>query len=155
MKHFLLFLSAFICLYSTKSFAACGNGQSTVRVEITPDNYPGETSWSLRDKITNALIDTGQIIGDTICINSSQCVVFTIYDAASDGLCCGYGQGSYRLYLNNSLVANGGQFGNRESTVFNCAPGLFCTNPLTAIEDTMLAPEPDTWYEFVHVSRGT
>jgi hypothetical protein len=99
MKHFILFASLIVFSSYSTIFAACGNGQSTVRVEITPDNYPGETSWSLRDKLTNALIDTGQILGDTICIGSSQCVVFTIFDAASDGLCCGYGQGSYRVFL--------------------------------------------------------
>jgi hypothetical protein len=155
MKHFILFASLIVFSSYSTIFAACGNGQSTVRVEITPDNYPGETSWSLRDKLTNALIDTGQILGDTICIGSSQCVVFTIFDAASDGLCCGYGQGSYRVFLNGNQVIAGGQFGNRESAIFNCAPGLFCTNPLTAIEDTMVAPDPDTWYVFVPDSSGT
>lgn len=148
---FLMLVSIF-CLNEIQG--ACGGGQSEIRIDITSDNYPNETTWSLRDFATNTLIDTGQVNDDTICVSSSQCVIFTIFDAANDGICCGFGQGSYSLYLNNQLVVTGGQFASRESTTFNCPPGVSCSSPLVAIEDTMTAPFPDAWYTFVPDTSG-
>ena len=45
--------------------------------------------------------------------------IFTIYDTASDGICCLYGNGVYYLYVNNNLIATGSSFGSSESTQFN------------------------------------
>lgn len=102
----------------------------------------------------NVFIDSGRVNSDTVCITTNQCVRFTIRDAAGDGLCCGYGLGSYTLLLNNDTVTHGGQYGAQEVTYFNCAPGVSCTNPLTAGLDTFTAPRPDTWYEYTPDTTG-
>ncbi|MFN8285522.1 MAG: lysyl oxidase family protein [Chitinophagales bacterium] len=141
--------------FSASAYAACGGGQKEVIITIVPDNYPLETSWTLRDAQTNALIDSGGVNSDTVCIGATQCVRFTIFDQVGDGICCAYGNGSYNVKLDGIVVASGGQFSNSEYTTFNCSPGFDCTNPLIAVKDTMTAPGPETWYVFTADSTGT
>lgn len=149
--YFLLFL---VLGTVYQSNAACGTNQSEIIITIVPDNYPQEISWSLRDANTNALIDTGRFNSDTVCVGSNQCVRFKIFDSASDGICCGYGNGSYSVQLNGVVVASGGQYGASQTTTFNCPQGFSCTLPLTATVGTMMAPFPDAWYVFTPDSTG-
>merc|ERR1712125_201055 len=44
--------------------------------------------------------------------------VFEIADSYGDGICCGYGSGSYSVEYNGVEVAAGGQFGQSQSTIF-------------------------------------
>jgi hypothetical protein len=44
--------------------------------------------------------------------------VWTIYDQYGDGICCGFGNGSYELMLDGETIANGGNFGGSESVNF-------------------------------------
>ena len=152
-KSYTCLLVLFLFSYQFLS-AGCITGQKQVIVTIVPDLYPQETSWSLHDAITGALIDTGLVNSDTICIGTSQCMNFTIFDAYGDGICCNYGIGSYTVTLNGTVVASGGQFGHSETTYFNCPPGHDCTVPLVAVKDTMTAPGPETWYIFTPDSTG-
>jgi hypothetical protein len=48
------------------------------------------------------------------------CYTFTIFDSAGDGICCGFGQGSYNLEdENGAVIISGGNFGSSESVSFN------------------------------------
>lgn len=134
--------------------AGCGGNQVGITISITPDNYPQEIHWSLRDAVTNQLIDTGNSTGSYICIASTRCVKFTIFDNAGDGICCGYGNGSYTVTLNGNVVASGGNYTYRESTTFNCPVGFSCSSPIQASVDTMTAAGPETWYVFTPDSTG-
>ena len=61
--------------------------------------------------------------------------VFTIEDAAEDGLCCGYGEGSYEVRLDGVVVAQGGEFDESESTAFSgAAPGEPVKSPTAPID---------------------
>lgn len=150
-----IILFSFIFLAFLHSFASCGTGQSELIVTIVPDNYPAEIHWSVRDANTNVLIDSGNANSDTVCLNSGQCTRFTIFDAASDGICCNYGNGSYSLKLNGNLIFSGGSFGSSQTTFMNCPQGTDCSNPLQATLDTMTAPRPETWYSFTPDTSGT
>ena len=152
-KALLLFL--FILPSCLISYASCGSGQSEVIITILADNVPSETSWSLRDGITNALIDTGRANSDTVCVPNNHCLKFTIFDTYGDGICCGYGNGSYSVKLNGAAVAAGGSFAYSETSYFNCPQGQNCANPFIATVDTMTAPAPETWYQFTVDSSGT
>ena len=134
--------------------AQCPAGQSQIIVSITPDNYPQEIRWSLRDQTTNALIDTGNANSDTVCVSTGACTRFRIYDSAGDGICCGYGQGSYRLFLNGIQVATGGNYGYNETQYLNCPPGINCSSALSAVEDSVYSCPNETWYAFVPDSTG-
>lgn len=134
--------------------AGCNANQVGIHISITPDNYPQEIHWSLRDAVTNQLIDTGNSTGSFICVSSTRCLKFTIFDNAGDGICCGYGNGSYTVTMNGNLVASGGDYNYSETTTFNCPAGYQCNNPLLAVTDTMTAPSPETWYVFIADSNG-
>ena len=51
--------------------------------------------------------------------------MFTIYDSFGDGICCGWGEGYYRLVLNDTEIATGGEFEASESVTFNTSDGRF------------------------------
>lgn len=147
----------FCCLYLQYITAAtsCSAAYKQVIVNITPDQFPQETHWSLHNDLTNALIDSGTVNSDTICVDTSACLRFTIFDAYGDGICCAYGQGSYQVKLNGVVVASGASFTHSETTYFNCAPGHDCNNAIAATKnDTTTAPGPETWYTYTPDSTG-
>lgn len=96
-------------------------------LDINFDNYAEETSWELYDLSNGGqvLIASGngyddlddQSIQERICIDNGD-FGFVIYDVYSDGICCGYGQGSYSLTLNGVIIKEGGSFGANEVTTF-------------------------------------
>lgn len=99
----------------------------SITVQITLDEYPAETSWSLIDDADGRLVArggpySGYLPGTTV--NSSHCIpngcyTFTIHDRYGDGLCCGVGNGSYSVSSSSlGLVATGGTFTAEESTAF-------------------------------------
>ena len=104
-------------------------------IEILTDNYPGETSWDLvhvdGDSVV-ASIFTGELDPNFPAILytwdldiPSGGYVFTIYDTFGDGICCAYGEGYYRLILNGTEIATGGEFTASESVTFNTSDGRF------------------------------
>ena len=56
---------------------------------------------------------------ETVCIPQNSNVTFTIYDSYGDGICCGFGNGSYDVIICAETVASGGNFDSQESTSFN------------------------------------
>ncbi|MBX7095730.1 MAG: T9SS type A sorting domain-containing protein [Flavobacteriales bacterium] len=151
MKKLLLLFSALFLSHTM--YAQCGPGQSEVLIHITPDNYPNEISWKLTDQ-SNVVIAQGTYIGDTLCIPTSQCVTFTMYDSFGDGICCGYGNGSYSVTLDGILVASGGQYATQDATSFNCAPGTTCGDAIVVDTLSYTAPGNDYWYSFTPPVSG-
>ncbi|MFZ5553318.1 MAG: lysyl oxidase family protein [Bacteroidota bacterium] len=140
-------------LFSTKGISACGPGQSEVIVTIVPDNYPTEISWDLKDD-NGTTIMSGFSAGDTACVPSGTCLIFTIYDSFGDGICCAYGNGSYTVTLDGVTMATGGNYSTQEQTTFNCPPGITCTSAINVSEGSYTAPSSDTWYTFTPDSMG-
>ena len=96
---------------------------STTQVHLTlnTDDYGGETTWEFRNS-GGTLLNSGGPYLDNATINESfnvstdECYTFTIFDSANDGICCGYGVGSYELKADdNTVIASGGEFGGSES----------------------------------------
>ena len=108
---------------ATNDDGSCCYGDQLV-ITITTDNYPLETSWQLIDQngsvvqSINAgdLTQSGTTYSWNICPSSTDCYDFIIYDTYGDGICCSYGNGSYSVTYNGSLVASGGSFSNSETT---------------------------------------
>ena len=77
-KSILLF--AVVLLINNVSYSqigsSCAAGESEIIIELIPDNYPNETSWSLY--ADNIEILTGAANGDTICVDSDACIQFEI-----------------------------------------------------------------------------
>ena len=149
----ILTLSVFLFFLTGLSFAQCDLNEVEVIVEINPDDYPDETSWTLL--ANNIEILTGGSNSDTICVDAEACIQFQIYDTAGDGICCGFGEGSYAVLVDGAIVASGGEFTTSENATFNCPIGSVCENPYIAELGTMDAPLPYSFYEFTPDASGT
>eukprot|EP00808_Paulinella_micropora_P027471 g5408.t1 len=102
-----------------------------VLIYIDPDDYPQETSWSLTQlSASPALLASGGPLQTTaeqykfLYLSPGQ-YDFRIDDSANDGICCGYGQGIYRLFVGPTEVANGGQFLSSETKTLQVTPNAF------------------------------
>ncbi len=121
----LLWCSLTLIGATQKLQAQCTTGFSQIIVTIVPDSYPNETSWDIKDT-TNTIIASGLINSDTLCYPTGSLLHFTIHDTYGDGICCGgFGNGSYNVYLDGTLVASGGQFAFADTTFFNYPTGAF------------------------------
>ncbi len=134
------------------SFGQCPVNQSLLTITIVPDNYPQETTWKVF--VNNIQIANGTTNNATLCVDSSACVRFEIYDSYGDGICCGYGNGSFNVQLDGITVASGGQFSNISSHTFNCPQGSACNNPITITPGSFTAPYPNTFYSFTPSLSG-
>lgn len=113
------------CGGSTCPPCSSGCTDNPVTVSITLDNYPEETSWNITDA-SGSVVASGGTYGsqpDGSTVNIDVCLVdgcydFTIFDSYGDGICCGYGNGSYTVTSNGNVLASGGAFNNSETTNF-------------------------------------
>lgn len=148
------------CSYS------CPTGQARVRVNIIADQYPSEITWNLKNGTTGVTLASGTSTGTTLCVPNNTCLVFRINDSYGDGICCGFGNGLYQVYLNDMLVNEGGDYNSYEETVFNCAPGFSCSTPLPLTLAPIGSTFPVTlatfttssieqWYDFTPPQTGS
>ncbi len=134
--------------------SATQNTCVALKLRLTFDNYPEETSWKIKDGSGNVVAQGGtygnEPDGSTkyidMCLDPA-CYTFTIYDAYGDGMCCGYGNGSYELknVSGGTVLASGGSFGSSESTNFCLTNGLAQDTPdatHTSLPDINLYPMP-------------
>lgn len=136
--------------------AQCAAGETEVAVVIVPDNYPNEISWEIKGPGGVVLASAANGLGDTVCLSNSICLDFTIYDSYGDGICCGFGQGSYTLYQDGTQIATGGNYTTFETTLFgNCSTGSNCAFADTVAPGLHNAPNRDYWYLFTPDSTGT
>ena len=102
---------------------SCCYGNQLV-ITISTDNYPYETSWQLLNQ--NGTVVQSITAGDltsanttytwSFCSTLSECYDFIISDVYGDGMCCSFGNGSYNVTYNGSLVASGGSYASSETT---------------------------------------
>ncbi|MEO1434324.1 MAG: PKD domain-containing protein [Bacteroidota bacterium] len=113
---------------------------NTVNIDIVVDNFPGETTWAILDENGNSLATggpyhgnpSGTLVSEQACVPDG-CYSFVIYDSFGDGICCGFGQGSYTVTDSiGSVLAAGGEFDYVESTAFSFNFNGVCE----AFEDT-------------------
>lgn len=143
-----------LSVFFVSLFGQCPAGQVEVKIVLTTDNYPTETSWQLKDNLGNVLLANPTLTNNTtytstLCVASAQCLNFVINDQFSDGICCNYGSGNFQIYLNNVLQLNhNGQFGNTYSYSFNCPAGLSCNTAIAVTTGTYTAPASEYFYKF-------
>ncbi len=152
--HFLLFA---FCIFSANwAMGQCSNAQVEVAVTIIPDQYPTETTWELRDGNNILLASGANAVGDTFCVDTIDCLRFTIFDSYGDGICCSFGTGSYTVTYDGTQVAAGGNFTFEETTMFgNCAPGSDCSFADTVTTGAYSASHRNFWYLWIPDSTGT
>lgn len=122
------------CLW--EGVTECGRGFSTLRVAVTTDNYPAETTWEVVDENSGGTlvqgggytdgVDSRKTFVTNACVESDSCFKFTIYDLYADGLWDGFHLGEYMVLLDGVEIASGqGDFGASDSIRF----GNTCRTP--------------------------
>ena len=93
---------------------------------IKIDEYPGDTSWELRQSSTvvasrNAGYyspDSGPLFCDQVDIVQGTSYTFEIMDSYGDGICCSEGHGHYSIYDGNTHLHTGSNFESSETKEF-------------------------------------
>ena len=138
MKNILL-ISFLLTLYTGCGFAQCGANQVEVKVDILTDPWGEETYWTLSDLQGTIVLQGGQggvylnntSYSDSICVSSSSCLFFEIYDTWGDGI---YAPNGCEVYVDGTLVYSGANdIGLYASTILNCSDS--CVLVLDALND--------------------
>ncbi|MBN1250904.1 MAG: PKD domain-containing protein [Bacteroidales bacterium] len=136
-----------------------------VNLTIKLDNYPEETSWTLKTS-TGSTVASGGTYGnmaDGSIVTSSNCLAvgcytFTINDTYGDGICCKYGSGSYNLVdASGTVLASGGTFIKTQATNFCLGSGRNSAGNVSQemdIEDSRIYPNPTDDFINVKVAEG-
>lgn len=125
-------------------------------ITINFDQYPGETTWQIRNSSDEIVISgpTNAAAGQTetvqVCLPDG-CYDFIIYDSYGDGICCGYGQGSYQVTdADGAVLASGGSFTSSESTNFCYSNFTGCTD----LDEDDICDDVDPCYDPMINSMG-
>lgn len=151
MKKIIFVLILLVAAFQTRVESACLPGFSEIIIVIIPDTWPNETSWNVTDN-NGVVLASGLAVGDTICVPTSSCVIFTINDTFGDGI---YAPGGYWVYADGTLVATGNSFGYTAQHPIGCPPGMFCTNSLQLNYGTHTASFENTFYTVTPTITGT
>ena len=79
-------------------------GDFTVNIRVNHDNYPEETSWSLKDsngatlasQSINTITMDGTVVSRDVGVDVGE-YTFSISDSYGDGVCCSWGIGSFSV----------------------------------------------------------
>ena len=98
------------------------NGVDVV-VTILTDNYPAETTWTVSDDGGATVMSGGPYSTNATTYSESACLgegcyTLTVNDSFGDGICCGYGIGSYTVSVDGTDVVTGGEFNSTVSEAF-------------------------------------
>ena len=109
----------------SETFVAAGaSTYDTTQVHLTliTDNYGSETTWQFLDSGNTVIASGGPYANNTTYnesfnVSSNECYSFIINDSYGDGICCGFGNGSYELKTDDdTVIVSGGDFGSSETT---------------------------------------
>eukprot|EP00567_Pseudictyota_dubia_P002034 CAMPEP_0197464934 /NCGR_PEP_ID=MMETSP1175-20131217/64284_1 /TAXON_ID=1003142 /ORGANISM="Triceratium dubium, Strain CCMP147" /LENGTH=171 /DNA_ID=CAMNT_0043000937 /DNA_START=393 /DNA_END=905 /DNA_ORIENTATION=- len=98
-------------------------GGTNIKVTLTTDEYPGETSWTLTGPGLSvsslAYSEKKEVhVSDLFTCDPGGQYTFTIDDSYGDGICCKFGSGSYVIEADGEEKASGGAFTNSETKIF-------------------------------------
>ncbi len=130
-----------------------GGSGTTVKMNLTLDNYGSETSWELVDDYTGEVIksggpyqdgNNGQLVSKTWSLEDGD-YTFYIDDSYGDGICCDYGDGFAQILdASNSIIAESdGYFGYYDYLIFTVDNGdVYFKSEEKDQRATNLAPKP-------------
>jgi len=124
----------------------------SVRFSITFDNYPDETTWSFVNATTGATVATGGPYARPadnattrvfmLPVVDGNCYLMQLSDAASDGICCGYGIGALSVSLGTTTLLSNPSFGAGAASKFNYSRAVGITRAEDAANNVRLYPNP-------------
>lgn len=115
----------------------CASDEIRITVDLTTDNYPRETTWTL-STCDGVEVDAGSYTErrtehtDSICVPKNVAYRFQINDSYGDGICCSYGQGNYQIRVDGIQVVSAvGDFGSSEVQDLNgvCSTNIVVSDP--------------------------
>lgn len=140
-----------------------------VRIDIFTDSYPEETTWTVKETTKcptgyqqdgdGPFSAGGTLYSTPLCLDDGE-YEFEIKDEPyADGICCSYGSGYYKIFVDNNLVAEGAEFGGSEKKLFGTCPSTStaattssATTPATTTTAATTSPtctecsdEPTPW----------
>jgi len=99
---------------TTTSGTSCPADEGLWNMELTTDNYPWETSYTVKDATSGAIIMAGPPSGrnyarltkyvGSLCLPIGK-YILELNDKGKDGICCTYGDGSMVVKVNDKTVA--------------------------------------------------
>lgn len=121
----------------TLSPSVCSGGLVQFELTLVTDQYPAETMWMLVRQSGGVTVLSRygyelqymEYIAQE-CLQN-ECYEFSIYDTGNNGICCGYGEGSYSIKYDGKLIFSGAQFTFEERTyVGSCVPASTTAAPV-------------------------
>jgi thiol-disulfide isomerase/thioredoxin len=86
-------------------------------LELRTDAYPYETTWQLLGPQGEVIAEdpVGTYSSHSVYtyqfdLESGACYVLQVHDSFGDGICCSSGQGYYKLIVDGTVIAQGGDF---------------------------------------------
>jgi hypothetical protein len=88
---------------------------ANLTMEFTQDQYGSESTWEIREEVSNALVASGGPYSDlggsgvllhsqAFTVNSNTCYKVIVDDAYGDGFNSGYGAGNYKIKAGTTVV---------------------------------------------------
>ena len=135
-----------------------------VNLAFVFDNYPEETSWTIRNSAGSTVASGGtygsQADGSSLtiteCLSTGCNYTLTINDSYGDGICCAYGNGSYNLSIAGITLASGGQFTSSVSHTFCVGESgtISSINDVVNKEGTFLSVMPNPFSNYINVQTN-
>lgn len=97
---------------ASRGLADCADNLSPWKLELTVDDYPWETRWTIKDLSGNKIAfgpsddmnyEKRESYVDAGCLPEGD-YVFTIKDRSGDGMCCSYGEGNFEFKVDDSTL---------------------------------------------------
>ncbi|CAM1349828.1 T9SS type A sorting domain-containing protein [Tenacibaculum halocynthiae] len=116
-----------VITYTTGSSDGGGNTPKCEDVYVTLvfDKYSKETSWTLKNSSSETVMSGGNYTqgnGESITVSKCLpvgCYDFSINDTYGDGICCDYGNGSYKVTkTDGTVLVSGGSFTSSDTKQF-------------------------------------
>ena len=136
-----------------------GGATSTnqLTLNITTDQYPNETTWRVRSTSGIEIASGGPygaqnttIPPINIDLADGTCYSFEFFDAFGDGICCGYGNGSFTLTdSDGTVIADGTNFGSEVLEIFKTEGEA--TNIENIIQASSFNVQPNPVSDFAQV----
>ncbi len=120
-----------------------------VKLQLITDRYASETTWTLKNS-AGTTIDSNPSLSNSTTYNTEWNLdegeyTFTINDTYGDGICCGYGNGSFTITDGcDAVLGSGGDFGSLQQVVFcagektNSVPTAEANGPYNGYKDNAI-----------------
>lgn len=130
------------------------NNPNNMVMEFTQDQYGSESTWEIREEVSNTLVISGgpysdlaasgtQLNTHTFTAVPNTCYKVIVNDAYGDGFNAGYGAGNYKIKSNGVVVYTmNGVMGETDLKLFRTSSTTGIADVNSAISEVGLYPNP-------------